>query len=55
MDFVNDEGNIIDGIFEGNSEREVGSDVSMEYCEEKCLIQGIFNAYKAYEAGIYQV
>lgn len=55
MDFVDDRDITIDDGFKGNSEREDGKDLGMGHCEEKCLTEGVFNAYKAYEAGTYQV
>ncbi|VDK70322.1 unnamed protein product, partial [Onchocerca ochengi] len=54
MDFVDDKNITIDDTFKGNSERQSGNDVSMGHCEEKCLVAGVLNAYKAYEVGAYQ-
>lgn len=55
MDFVDDKDITINGVFRDHGEKECdNNDLSMEYYEEKCLTQGIFNAYKAYEAGTYQ-
>ncbi|CAG9529784.1 unnamed protein product [Cercopithifilaria johnstoni] len=54
MDFIDDRDITIDGTFEDNNEREDGNDLGIGHCEEKCLTEGVFNAYKAYEAGAYQ-
>ncbi|KAL3995626.1 hypothetical protein ACH3XW_26620 [Acanthocheilonema viteae] len=54
MDFVDDRDITIDGAFKGNNEREADNDLGIRYCKEKCLAEGVFNAYKVYEAGAYQ-
>lgn len=55
MDFVDDRDITIDEAFKVNNERKDGEDLGIGHCEEKCLTKGVFNAYKAYEAGAYQV
>ncbi|MCP9263938.1 Striatin-interacting protein 1 [Dirofilaria immitis] len=54
MDFVDDKDITIDDAFKGNDEREGGNDLGMANCEENCLMEGVLNAYKVYEAGVYQ-
>uniref|UniRef100_A0A915Q113 Far11/STRP C-terminal domain-containing protein n=1 Tax=Setaria digitata TaxID=48799 RepID=A0A915Q113_9BILA len=52
MDFEDDTDITIGTIFKGNDEKEDGTDLG--YYEEKCLTEGVLNAYKAYEIGVYQ-
>ncbi|VDK21410.1 unnamed protein product [Anisakis simplex] len=53
LDFVDEECVSIGNGFQSSPNRE-GGDLGTGGHEEACLIQGIFNAYKAYEAGLYQ-
>ncbi|VDN22195.1 unnamed protein product [Gongylonema pulchrum] len=52
MDFVDERHVTVDGTFEAH---DPVNNVGTEDCEEKCLSEGILNAYKAYEFGTYQV
>ncbi|VDK40984.1 unnamed protein product [Anisakis simplex] len=54
LDFVDEECVSIGNGFQSSPNRE-GGDLGTGGHEEACLIQGIFNSYKAYEAGLYQV
>ncbi|VDN17597.1 unnamed protein product [Gongylonema pulchrum] len=51
MDFVDERHVTVDGTFEAH---DPVNNVGTEDCEEKCLSEGILNAYKAYEFGTYQ-
>uniref|UniRef100_F1KTD6 Protein FAM40B n=1 Tax=Ascaris suum TaxID=6253 RepID=F1KTD6_ASCSU len=53
LDFVDEESVSIGNGFQTSPSRE-GVDVGTGGYEEACLVQGIFNAYKAYEVGLYQ-
>ncbi|VDM44107.1 unnamed protein product [Toxocara canis] len=54
LDFVDEESVSIDNGFQASPSRE-GADTGTGGNEEACLVHGIFNAYKAYEVGVYQV
>lgn len=54
-DFVGERNVTVDGVFEARNEVDGTSDVGAGNYEEKCLSEGIMNAYKAYEIGTYQV
>lgn len=55
MDFIDNRDTTTDRDFKSNNEREDDNDLEIKHCEEKCLTEGVFNAYKAYETGVYQV
>ncbi|VDK88806.1 unnamed protein product [Litomosoides sigmodontis] len=54
MDFIDDIDISTDRVVKGNNERDDGDSTEIRHYEEKCLMEGMFNAYKAYETGAYQ-